>query len=688
MKKYNLVIIIALLSVQSLMAQNSMKRDFPDKRWVNVANRMPAEWYASEEAKRVAENLLASQKESGGWAKNQPYHLLFSDSLRQYYMQTKSKIGGTFDNGSTITELRFLAKVYSHFRDERYRQAFEKGLHYIFAAQYQNGGWPQFYPVRMTTDEMQTDKTTPYSMHITYNDNAMVNVMNFLKDIFTGNQEFVTLNLDTPTKEKAKQSFDLGVECILKTQIISNGQPTVWCAQHHYKTLAPVNARSYELASFSGSESVGIILLLMEIEDPSNEIIAAVNGAVSWFKENKVKGIRIERFTDNNGERDTRIIKDENAPPVWGRFYDLETVSPFFCSRDGIKQNSLAEIDQERRAGYSWFTDAPAAVLAKYPVWQKKWSLVNYHVVVSPGESIQAAIETAPEASEEPYVIFIKNGIYKEKVIIDRPNIVLLGENRDSTRVIHAELAGNVSIKEYKGQSVGNGVIVLLEGADDCVISGLTIYNNYGSTIEATTAHQMSVFGRATRTIVINSNVWADGNDALALWAPGGDGMYYHADLDIRCPGVDILCPRGWCYATRIKIYGDGRALIWHDGRGDYNKKLVITDSYFDSKSPVTLGRYHHDAQIFLLNCTTSEKIIDHPIGYAYSDKVLDTIPWGQRIYLYNLKRDGGNFAWMKNNLEQAKDAPQQEEINARWTFDGAWDPEAKIQSLWNVLAY
>jgi hypothetical protein len=26
---------------------------------------------------------------------------------------------------------------------------------------------------------------------------------------------------------------------------------------------------------------------------------------------------------------------------------------------------------------------------------------------------------------------------------------------------------------------VGNGVIVLQEGADDCVISGLTVYNNY-----------------------------------------------------------------------------------------------------------------------------------------------------------------------------------------------------------------
>ncbi len=100
--------------------------------------------------------------------------------------------------------------------------------------------------------------------------------------------------------------------------------------------------------------------------------------------------------------------------------------------------------------------------------------------------------------------------------------------------------------------------------------------------------------------------------------------------------GVDILCPRGWCYATRIRIYGDGRALIWHDGRGDYNKKLVITESHFDSKSPVTLGRYHHDAQIFLLNCTTSEKIIDHPIGYAYSDKVLDPIPWDKE-FIYTI---------------------------------------------------
>ena len=50
------------------------------------------------------------------------------------------------------------------------------------------------------------------------------------------------------------------------------------------------------------------------------------------------------------------------------------------------------------------------------------------------------------------------------------------------------------AITEYHGRPVGNGVIVLQEGADDCVISGLTVYNNYGTAVENTTIHQMATF--------------------------------------------------------------------------------------------------------------------------------------------------------------------------------------------------
>ena len=320
-----------------------------------------------------------------------------------------------------------------------------------------------------------------------------------------------------------------------------------------------------------------------------------------------------------------------------------------------------------------------------------------FDAIVRPGESIQAAIEQAPDTPATAWKILIEKGTYREKVIIDRPNIILVGEDRDSTILIHAETSKTQTIREYHGKPVGMGVIVLQEGADDCVISGLTVYNNYGSTVEPTTAHQMAVYGRATRTIVINSNIWADGNDALSLWARGGDGMYYHADLYLRCPGVDFLCPRGWCYATRCRLYGDGRALIWHDGRGDASKRLVITHSTFDALSPTPLGRYHHDSQFFLVDCALTSRINDANISYAYTDKVLDPCPWGQRTYFARCTREGGHSGWLDDNLHKADPAVNPsptgapltpEDLTPQWTFNGQWDPEARIRDLWNVLAY
>ncbi|RZF60378.1 pectate lyase [Sphingobacterium corticibacterium] len=371
-------ILVMLLASAIVIGQdrpNSTTQNYLRMRWTTVATGMPTDWYGTDEAKRIAENVLVSQKDIGGWVKNQPYHHVFSDSLRTYYKRTKNDVGGTFDNGSTISELRFLAKVYTHFKDERYKEAFNKGLDYIFLAQYDNGGWPQFYPVRDAGEETRTDRTVPYSMHITYNDNAMVNIMNFLKDIYADVPEFAPLKIAPDTKDKARKAFDRGIDCILKTQISVNAKPTVWCAQHHYKTLAPVKARSYELASFSGSESVGIVALLMDIDHPSAAVIAAVDGACTWFEQNKIEGIRVERQRDQQGNRNTVVVTDKKAPPIWARFYDLETAKPYFCDRDGIKKHALDEIGAERRNGYSWYTNAPQHVLDAQSEWHKKWGV-------------------------------------------------------------------------------------------------------------------------------------------------------------------------------------------------------------------------------------------------------------------------------------------------------------------------
>lgn len=363
MKSIFLIILIAVLSGTCVSVQNGSEQSggYLSKSWRQVATGMPDVWYRSEDARRVAENLLLTQKDIGGWAKNQHYHRMFSEAEKADFQEEKGEPGATFDNGATITELRFLAKVYAHHKDQRYREAFEKGLSYIFISQYENGGWPQFYPVR-----------ADYSSHITFNDDAMINVMVLLRDLYSDHEAFATLQLSDEVKLKARKAFDNGVECILKTQIRIDGQLTVWCAQHDERTFAPAKARNYELPSFSGAESVDITRLLMDVEDPSEAVIAAVGGAIRWFEGHQIKGVRVERSVGPGGSRNKVVIEDPDASALWARFYDLETGQPFFCDRDGIKKASLAELGSERRNGYRWYTDAPARLLEAYPEWKKR----------------------------------------------------------------------------------------------------------------------------------------------------------------------------------------------------------------------------------------------------------------------------------------------------------------------------
>lgn len=370
MRKIQYLLILSIsVFANSLFAQKykNGKEAYLELSWKQVATKMPSDWYNSDEAKLVADNVLLCQKEIGGWAKNKPYHHVFSEEEKSEFIALKSAIGATFDNGATTMELEFLANVYSNFKDERYKLAFIKGLDYIFVSQYKNGGWPQFYPSRK-------GKSVAYASHITYNDDSMVNILKLLRDIVYEKENYPALQLDSIYKFKANQSLEKGLDCIVKTQIVVNGKPTVWCAQHDEVTLAPANARKYELASFSGTESAGIALFLTTIKNPSQEIINSVDCAVKWFQDHKIEGIKLLKDKDEDGKTNLVVVKDNSAPPIWARFYDLETERPFFCDRDGVKKSSLVDISYERRNGYDWYTTKPAKLIEDYPEWKEKAS--------------------------------------------------------------------------------------------------------------------------------------------------------------------------------------------------------------------------------------------------------------------------------------------------------------------------
>ena len=695
----SLLIGVMLLNVLPTTAQQAFKQ---------LMRETSQEFFQSDEARRIGDQLLLYQRVTGGWPKNIDMAKPLSDKEREKIAADKHKHNdSTTDNDATTLQIYFLSKLYQATKDVRYRDAFRQGVAYLLSGQYENGGWPQFWPVMRD-----------YQIHITYNDDAMANTMILLRDIAAQKEPYQGDLTDDQLRQQMTKAFNKGIECILNTQIVTDGELTVWCQQHDRETLLPAHARAFELPSYCTMESAMLTRLLMELPNPDERVKKAVHAAMRWFDKYKLTGYKVERTgRPGSADQNTKLVKDTLAPPMWARFYDLELCEPFVCDRDGVPRRHLEQIGAERRNGYAWYSDRPLSLYKRYQKWAKKYDPTNkvdisletkganengtiewfrkptkhtsdYDAVVKLGDNIQQAIEKAPAVPKKPYKILIRKGTYQQKVIIDRPNIVLVGEDRDSTILTLAEASKKKLISKYHGKDVGNGVIALQEGADDCIISGLTVYNNYGTTVEpGNTTHQMAIFGRGTRTIIINCNIWADGNDALALWAKGG-GMYYHADLYLRSLGVDFLCPRGWCYATRCRFEGDGHAIIWHDGRGDKHQKLVIKDSWFDAKRPTPLGRYHHDSQFFLMNCRLSSQILDQNISYAYTDKVLDPCPWGQRAYYYNCHREGGDSGWLKNNIEKSEEKPDFHGVTALWTFNNKWDPENRIRDLWNVLAY
>jgi PelA/Pel-15E family pectate lyase len=324
----------------------------------NAVLKQPAGWYAGAEARAVADSVLQYQTVSGGWPKNvdmtQPPAAEFLAS------NATDHRAPTIDNGATHTQLRFLAQVVTATGEARYRAAFERGLDYLFASQYENGGWPQFYPL-----------LKGYYTHITYNDDAMAGVLRVLRDVSAGRAPYGFV--DASRRAKAADAVARGTDCILRTQVKQEGKLTVWCAQHDEFSFAPAWARNFEPPSLSGNESVGLVRFLMGVEHPSPEVIAAIEGAVAWFQMVPVHRLRVDNSPGVDGQKDRRTVADPAAPVLWARFYELGTNRPIFVGRDKVIRYDFNAIERERRTGYGYLGDWPAKLLDKeYPAWRAK----------------------------------------------------------------------------------------------------------------------------------------------------------------------------------------------------------------------------------------------------------------------------------------------------------------------------
>lgn len=340
-----------------------------------------AQFFTTEEARRIGDQILLWQRCTGGWPKNIDMAEPLTDEQAAKVMADKGRRDdSTTDNGATTMQMLYLARLFHATADVKYRDGFRRGVEYLLDGQYENGGWPQFWP------EMRG-----YQIHITYNDDAMVNTLELLRDMYEGKAPFGGELCDQTIRKRMKKAFDKGIECILATQIreplrldadgtVSRAYTgrkhctlTVWCQQHDRETFLPAKARSYELPSYCTMESARIVRLLMRLPNPDSRVKRAVHAAMAWFDKYKLTGLRLQR-TVVDSKRNTSIVEDKNAAtPIWARFYDLNNTMPFVCDRDGIPRHSLSDIGEERRNGYSWYGSRPADLYPLYEAWAEKY---------------------------------------------------------------------------------------------------------------------------------------------------------------------------------------------------------------------------------------------------------------------------------------------------------------------------
>lgn len=161
--------------------------------WKQLRPKCPKNGTEAPRQKTLQTSCYYIQSDLGGFPKNIAFH----KEIRQDIIdkQKETGIGTTIDNNATTTEMRFLTNMYAQTHDQRYKDAFFKALDYIYLSQYDNGGWPQFYPYRK-------GKSVAYSRDITYNDGAIVNVLKMLYAISDDDKPYVIFEFTPEQKQK------------------------------------------------------------------------------------------------------------------------------------------------------------------------------------------------------------------------------------------------------------------------------------------------------------------------------------------------------------------------------------------------------------------------------------------------------------------------------------------------------
>jgi pectin methylesterase-like acyl-CoA thioesterase len=252
----------------------------------------------------------------------------------------------------------------------------------------------------------------------------------------------------------------------------ANNKDRVWIRWMPDRTSSKVGVESdydgtsiaeiFVLADATGSADQKATLVSSNPEQNATGVSA--NGSIILNFDNKVKAGSGKAIL--NGEELSPIISGKTAIFKYSGLkyntpYTFNMPEGVLVSRSGnaVEKVEISFTTMERTQPNAKLYDAVVA----------KDGSGNY-------ETVQAAIDAAPAQRGTPWLIFVKNGQYKEHIDIPKtkPYMHIIGQDRDKAVILNDALSGGENAVHV---SVGATVTV---NSDNCFFENITLENSYG----------------------------------------------------------------------------------------------------------------------------------------------------------------------------------------------------------------
>ena len=298
----------------------------------------------------AAQALIHGQLHSGGWSHSIE---LEPDARRRHAYRVdgtpgkKARNVSTLDDNSTQAAALLMIRVDQalRFKDAAIHEAAEIALNAILKYQFESGGWSQGFgpelegvrcPARKASFPDEWSRTYQghqnYWYKPTFNDGLMSDLLPVLLE--------ASEIYDEPRYREAALR---GGEFLLLAQL-PNPQPG-WAQQYSYE-MQPIWARKFEPPAITGSESRGVIRVLMRLfrETGNHKWLEPVPRALAYYKKSELPGGRLARFYELETNRPLYFTKDYKLT------YDGRNVPTHYSFSSGSWVNSLTrELERTRR---------------------------------------------------------------------------------------------------------------------------------------------------------------------------------------------------------------------------------------------------------------------------------------------------------------------------------------------------